>query len=200
LYQVKVDQVLEMKPGPERTAALVAWLQSRFETADVPVLVGGAAVELYTGGAHTTGDLDFVGRVPASVVRQLETAGFERHGRHWIHDRAQLFLEFPGRDLGEGVLPIWTRLRGHRVRMISIEDLLVDRLAAWKHWKSSVDGVNAFRLFRAQQRRIDPSRLTQRAKAEDASDALRSLRTFVSRWKGRAPTAEALDTWANSTR
>jgi hypothetical protein len=71
------------------------WIQNLFE-ARPPVLAGGAAVELYTAGAYTTGDLDFIGDVTEEVARSLREAGFEREGRHWIHREAELFVEFPG--------------------------------------------------------------------------------------------------------
>lgn len=60
-----LEDALSVSAGPQRTAAIVAWVQSLFtEENQVPVLVGGAAVEILTGGAYTTGDLDFVGIVP----------------------------------------------------------------------------------------------------------------------------------------
>jgi hypothetical protein len=77
---VKIDQVLASDVGPRRTAALVKWLQSLFkDDATVPVLVGGAAVELYTLGAYTTGDVDLIGSVTPRVARALTAADFERH-------------------------------------------------------------------------------------------------------------------------
>jgi hypothetical protein len=93
---VKIAEVLATKEGPRRTAALVVWLQSLFEKdGTVPVLVGGAAVELYTLGAYTTGDVDLVGTVTPRVARALMAAGFERHrwfgsqpgGRTMSHQR-----------------------------------------------------------------------------------------------------------------
>ncbi len=60
------------------------------------------AVELYSGGAYRTGDLDFVGRLGEESERQLKTVGFQRQGRHWIHEEHQVFLEFPSADLDEG--------------------------------------------------------------------------------------------------
>ena len=71
---MEIDEILCLPDGPQRTAATAAWVQGLFsEESPTPVLVGGAAVEILTGGAYTTGDFDFVGSVPASVRRQLET-------------------------------------------------------------------------------------------------------------------------------
>jgi hypothetical protein len=100
IVSMEIEEILTLSESPARTAALVAWLKSLFENEDdVPVLVGGAAVELFTVGAYTTGDIDLVGAVTSSVRAALEVAGFERHGRHWIHEQAQVFIEFPGSAL-----------------------------------------------------------------------------------------------------
>ena len=63
---------LSLPDGPKRTTALVAWVQGLYSDRETtPVLVGGAAVEILTGGAYTTGDLDFAG----SVGRNAEVNG-----------------------------------------------------------------------------------------------------------------------------
>ncbi len=80
-----------MPDGPAKTALLAAWVQGLYEgPAPVPILVGGAVVELVTGGAYTIGDLDFAGTVPQDVAVQLRNAGFEKQGRHWIHSEGKL--------------------------------------------------------------------------------------------------------------
>ena len=136
--------ILGMEDGPEKTAALVAWVQRKVTPEDeAPILVGGAAVELYTSGAYTTGDLDFVGTVTPELEGALRDAGFERQGRHWIHEAAQVFIEFPGAALGPGERASWVQVAGCRVRVVAVEDLLVDRLGAWQYWRSAVDGANA---------------------------------------------------------
>src|SRR5687768_4589224 len=87
-----------MADSPARTAALAAWVQGLF-VGSPAVLVGGSAVELYTSGAYVSGDLDFVGAVPAEVAARLRRAGFRKTGRHWVHERGRVFLEFPASRL-----------------------------------------------------------------------------------------------------
>jgi hypothetical protein len=45
-----------------------------------PVIVGGGAVELYTGGAITSGDFDLVGVREEIVGEALVEVGFRREG------------------------------------------------------------------------------------------------------------------------
>jgi len=190
-----IDEILNLEDGPDRTAALVEWLQRLYATAP-PVLVGGAAVELYTDGAYTTGDIDLVGAVNPPLQRALESAGFTRHGRHWIHDRTQTFVEFPGESLGSHEEAGWLEVRGRRVWIVSIEDLLVDRLGAWEYWASSVDAVNAWALWRAHRDRIDRDRLEARVEEAGWSRAWRALQDAGARWATRDPSPEELEQWA----
>ncbi len=196
---MNIDEILASEEGPRRTAALVKWLQSLFEgDATVPVLVGGAAVELYTLGAYTTGDVDLIGSVTPRVARALTAAGFERRGRHWIHEASQLFVEFPASALEPQEESRWVDLQGQRVLIISIEDLLVDRLGAWQHWTSSVDGANALRLWRAQRERIDGQRLKRRLAQSGWIKAWDSLVQLSARWENDEPPAEEVEEWASA--
>ena len=70
---MNLQNVLSLPEGPRRTAALAAWVQGLIaDKGQVPVLVGGGAVEILAGGAYTTGDLDFVGSVTLPVRKELE--------------------------------------------------------------------------------------------------------------------------------
>lgn len=188
--------ISRLPDGVERTARLVAWVQSLFDQGSCPVLVGGAAVELLTAGAYTTGDIDLVGTVPAPVAKALAAAGFSRSGRHWVHERAQVFLEFPSSALAEGEQAVRLRVGGCEVLAISPEDLLAERLAAWKHWRSSVDGVNAWLLHRAQRQLLDRRRLAARCRAHDAADALSALRAFARKQGDRRAPDREIEAWA----
>ena len=193
---MRFEAILRLRDGPQRTGRLVAWVQGLFPPGQEPVLVGGAAVELYTRGAYVTGDLDFVGSVPSSVARALIAAGFVRLGRHWVHEAGEVFLEFPGSGLREGEVAVRLSVGGCGVLVISAEDALADRLAAWKHWESTVDGVNAWLLFRARRHALDRRRLRRRVAALGAGDAWAALVALARRVRARDATNEEIEQWA----
>lgn len=188
--------LLGLEPGPERTAAIASWIQGLYpENEQRPVLVGGAAVELFTNGGYTTGDLDFVGSVPPAVARALLDAGFERRGRHWVHEGAELFVEFPDTTLHPSGPPRVVRRHGHEVRVISPEALLADRLAAWTFWRSSVDAGNALLLLQAVGSEMDDEASLRAARELEVEVEWRRMRRFVEELAGRAPTAEEMRRW-----
>lgn len=190
---MKIPAILALPESAERTAALAEWLQSLYVD-DPPILVGGSAVELYTGGAYRSGDLDFVGIVPSAVGDALTAAGFRRSGRHWVHETAQVFLEFPGSRLQIDDEAVDVQVGASRVRVISPEALLVDRLAAWQHWRSGEDAVNAWLLWRAVPMRT--VKLEGFARNEGVEPALRALLQAAKRWRGAEPRREELEEWA----
>lgn len=175
---------------------MAAWIQSLYSTRP-PVLVGGAAVELYTGGAYTTGDYDFVGDVPESVGRALEEAGFKREGRHWIHAKAELFVEFPGSAVQPHEKTAMLDLGDFSVLTLSPEDMIIDRLAAWQFWKSTTDGASAFLIWKAQESRLDQQRLGLLAERRGVEKGLARLQDFVREIGARAPSSEDLERWAS---
>jgi hypothetical protein len=194
---VGIEKILEMGEGPERTAALAAWFQGLYrEERDKPVLVGGAALELYTRGAYRTGDLDFVGHVPPDVEGMLREAGFRPIGRHWVHPAGRLFIELPSRAFDAPIRKDLIRLGDWVVLALSPEDVLVDRLAAWKFWNVVADGVNAFLLWKDRGESLDREHLERRARQEGVVDALGSLRTLAA----RSPKTEEVEEWARRSR
>jgi hypothetical protein len=192
------ERSLRILDRAKRTAAIASWFQGLYpERETAPILVGGGAVELFTGGAYTTGDLDFVGFVPAAVARRLEAAGFRREGRHWIHRAGMVFLELPGSQLEPQERAVWLRSGRLKVRTISPEDLIVDRLASWQFWGSSVDAVNAYLLFRNQRRRLDLRRLRRLALTGRVERAHRELMRFVRHLGSRRAVGKELELWAD---
>jgi len=189
-------EAVSLEDGPIRVAALAAWLQSLAPVAEEsPVLVGGGAVELYSGGAYRTGDLDFVGRLGEEGERRLEAVGFRRRGRHWIHEEHQIFLEFPSAHLQEGERAAVIKVGQYSVVVIGLEELIVDRLAAWQFWSSEIDAVNAVRLTQGPAADLAPARLREIAEARGVVPALRALDQFIDRLADQEPSAEELEDW-----
>jgi hypothetical protein len=185
--------------GPARVAAVAAWLQSLYGPSDtVPVLVGGGAVELYTGGAYRTGDLDFVGAVPAHVSRHLLASGFQHQGRHWIHEEYRLFIEFPARALDAGDARTSIEFGKATVIVIGLEEILVDRLAAWQFWRSEIDARNAWLLWRTSGAELDIERARLLAARKEVTRALEVLTRFGARYGNDEPTEADLDEFARS--
>jgi hypothetical protein len=186
---VRFARILKLRPGPRRTAALAAWLQALYpDGAASPVLVGGAAVELYTSGAYATSDLDFVGEVPESVAARLREAGFERRGRHWVHEPGNVFFEFPGRQLAPAAEPV-------RVETAAPEALLADRLAAWKFWRSEADGIGALLLLRARGEQMQTRLAARCARELEVEEERRRLVRFERGLRGRSIGEEEVRKW-----
>lgn len=190
----ELASTLAMPESPARTAALAAWVQGLF--VDSPaVLVGGSAVELYTSGAYVSGDLDFVGVVPAEVAARLRRAGFRKTGRHWVHERGRVFLEFPASRLEPTQQVVDLSVGSAVVRTLAPEGVIVNCLAAWQHWRSAQDGVNA--LLVARSARIDRKALRELAEKESVTAGLLALERALRRWRGREPEPEELVAWAS---
>ena len=168
------------------TAAIVA---EALEQAGVvePVLVGGGAVEIYTRSAYTTRDLDFIAPTTGRLEQALEPLGFVREGRHWINEKLGLLIEFPSSVLAPAI-SVSIDVGGTELRIISVEDLIVDRLASWKHWGWDPDGAAAALLL-ALHPDLDDERLQRRAHDEDVADALSLVRPMTER-SGKLTAAE----------
>jgi DNA-binding XRE family transcriptional regulator len=202
---VRLQDVLSLPDGPEKTAALVAWLQGLYEDeASIPVLVGGAAVELFTGGGYTTGDLDFVGEVPDAVARRLSDAGFKRKGRHWIHHEGQVFLEFPGDSLEADEEVIALEVAGQRIRVLAPElptGLERRRPRSYLEWKTlrrwgklpSWEGIPPGYLLRGLREEAGWTQYALARRLECSQQAIAQ----AERWETN-PTVKFIRTWADA--
>ena len=155
-------------------------------------------MELYTGGAYRTGDLDFVGIVTNTVANKLERAGFERQGRHWIHRGHRLLIETPDHNLDSGNTVATISFGGTFVVVLGLEELIVDRLAAWQFWQSEIDAYNAWRLWSSREQRIDLTRLRSLATRSETTAALHSLLEFARGHQRRQPTHSEIEEWTRS--
>lgn len=141
-----------------------------------PVVVGGHAVEFYTAGGYTTVDIDLAG-ASEPVAQVLAAWNFAREGRHWFDVRLGLVVEVPASPLAPSELEhvVTLRIGGDRVMIIGVEDLIIDRLAACKHWGHRDSCEWAARLL-AVADEVDEGYLERRCAEEDVEDVLADAR------------------------
>lgn len=141
-----------------------------------PVVVGGHALEVYTGGGYATVDIDLV-----SMSEPLEAIlgewGFERSGRHWIDAPLGLVVEAPGSRLDPGEREHLTAVRTESgtAYLIGIENLIIDRLNSCVHWSVDDDCVYAQALLLEHSERLDLPYLRERAAAERVAERLAEI-------------------------
>ena len=139
------------KRSSKQIGEIAGLLSSAFSQVGLkPVLVGGAAVELYLESGYATADLDMVllnDPAVAAVMRDLDFERPIRGERSWHHPKLSLTVEFPSSSLSPGEDTVQVRSRYGVFLVISREDLAVDRLNSFAYWGSTVDGLNVLLLM-----------------------------------------------------
>ncbi|MES3047740.1 hypothetical protein [Sphingomonas faeni] len=107
-----------------------------------PVLVGGAAVELYSASDIATGDFDLVTARQDVLEQALQANGFVKPTgpgkltRGWIHPELKLGFEVVGSALMDGRaerdrVKLIDTSAGDQFAVISVEDLIADRMGQY---------------------------------------------------------------------
>jgi len=148
-----------------------------------PVIVGGFALEFYTTGGYNTGDIDLVFSDTQLLDEILSSWGFEKEGRHWISEDLDIFIEAPGSMLTPEEKKHLTEVtvNGFSIYLIGIEDLIIDRLNAYVHWRSKDDGYWAKELLVIHNKKIDWRYLRKRCEEEQTLPALKKLKREISK-------------------
>ena len=145
-----------------------------------PVLVGGAAVELYSNSAVATGDFDIVTPWQAEFEEELQRLGFARPSgagkatRGWIHPELRLGFEIVSASLLDGMADR-DRLRlidlgeDGEAAIISVEDMIADRVGQYASGTAPEMLEQARRLF-ALHADADPAYMERRIRHESAGE------------------------------
>ena len=145
----------------EEKFEFLAELSSLFPDNKKPILVGGSAVELYTRGMAKSIDLDLIADRTV-IAPLLLKQGFKQEGRHFYKGRID--IEIPSDIFKERSVIV--KYRGKKIRIVSVEDLIIDRLCACKFWDSVYDCEQAQMLIRAYKDKLDKQYLNERARQE----------------------------------
>jgi len=152
---------------------LLGYISERMARRNASVfLVGGQAVETYTGGVFTTGDIDITTTDTKGTEALLEKLGFAKEGMIWVSARlgmaVHLVASYPKRSIRHRTFEV----DGYLVKVVGVEDLVVDRLCAAKFWRSERDAEQAKALLEVFRDSIDDGYLEEVARAENVYDFL----------------------------
>jgi hypothetical protein len=154
----------------------------------VPVLIGGCALAYYSREVYFTADIDLAYPDRAALNAVLTGLGFVAEGRYWIHNDLKLMVEVPASSLvGESApLEVVEFEEGLECRVIGLEDLLIDRMNACKHWHSSQDCEMVELLVRQFAKTLDWQYLLKKAALSD-NDTLANFMEFNIRYAHDSP-------------
>jgi len=144
------------------------------------VVVGGNAVEFYTLGSYSTENIDIVVNNFGIVENLLQYLDFEKINRIWYREDIDISIDLVGSELaGDPKRVSRVSIKGRTVQIIGLEDVIVDRLNAFIHWKSEQDGLWAQEIVAIHQGDIDWKYLEQRCKKEQVISALEEIKKKI---------------------
>ncbi|MFQ6134697.1 MAG: DUF6036 family nucleotidyltransferase [Nitrososphaerales archaeon] len=156
----------------------IGYLFDKLSKKDVKAyVVGGEAVEIYTAGQFTTGDIDITVTDREKTVKLLVEMGFTQTGRIWLNENVGLAIDivstFPSRTEKARIIEVGD----FKVNVVGVEDLVIDRLTAAKYWRSNpkLDIEQAAVLLTAFKNSVDLEYIRKRAVEEKVDDYLHEI-------------------------
>jgi hypothetical protein len=179
-----LDQIMGTKSPLKRQLLAAALISGLLEErgASPPVVIGECALSYYSREVYFTADIDFACSDREELDSVLQDMGFVKRGRYWASEELSLAVEAPASALPGEQSPVEVVEfeGGLQCRIIGIEDLIIDRLNACRHWKSETDCELVELLVKRYSAELDWTYLEKKA-AEPENDSLEELMKFKSR-------------------
>ncbi len=174
-----INKAKSIERGFQRTIYIISIITPKLEEKGYKVaIIGGSAVEFYTRDWYSTGDIDLAISKDRrkDLDKILKQLGFSSMGRMWVREDLNLYIEAPGdiQDLSfERLTKVETDIGTAYV--LGLEDILLDRLAAAKHWQSESDWEQALQIASIFFNEIDWDYLKQKSEQNDTLDKFNEL-------------------------
>jgi hypothetical protein len=154
------------------------------------VLVGGAAVSVYSEGAYRSGDLDLV--LTSYLNKKLPTLmkelGFSiSKSRHYSRPDCPLIIEFVSAPVSIGddtaIEPAEVKVGQQRIKILSPTDCILDRLASYVHFKARECFDQAVLVANRQPHNL--KRIREWCEREKAGECFTEFAEALRRAKGK---------------
>lgn len=177
-FQQELVKLTSMPNDFRRRLYFCAILSKALEPKSIQlIVVGGCALEFYTLGNYATFDIDIICPEREQIGTTLESWGFIKLGRYWNNDDLEIAIEIPDSKLAGSYDRLSAvEIEGLTVYLIGLEDLIIDRLNAYVHWKSADDKLWVEEMLITHFEKIDWEYLEEVATREMTFEALRVLK------------------------
>lgn len=178
-----IPEILKNIEDPaKRRVAFLGILTEELKKNDkfLPVIVGGEALEIYTQGNYTTGDIDIIiNESKQTLLDVLKKWGFKEIDRFIVNEELDIYIDVCG--------SIFDKKRTNKIKLndnitlnlISVEDLIMDRFCSYKFWKIKEDFRWGLALLYNYNDKIDEKYLNQRALEENVLDVLKKAKNKI---------------------
>ncbi len=181
-------KIIKNTESPLKRQLLIAGLITKLlqeRGKDIPTIIGGCALSYYTREVYFTSDIDLAYSDREALDGVLKELGFIKEGRFWINEDIKAVVEVPagtlvGEDSPEEIVELG---EGLICKIIGIEDLIIDRLNACKHWRSAIDCEMVELLLARYYNELDWNYLEKKAILPE-NDTIIELNEMKKRIKG----------------
>ena len=156
-----------------RKLLMLGYVTDRLEKRKGSVyLVGGQAVETYTAGTFTTGDIDITTTDSPATEKILANLGFRRVGMIWLSEKLGMAVHIVDMFPSNLSKARKVQIGSYKINLVGVEDLIIDRLVAAKHWRRPSDVEQAKVLYANFKNSLDMKYLKKRAAEQHVLDVL----------------------------
>lgn len=174
-------ELLKERDNLKRKVMFAGFLTNKLLEKNVQIIVvGGGAVEIYSAGHFTTGDLDLAVSDKKLTESLLQDLGFEKSGMVWFSEKLGIAVHvLEGAYSGDYEKTKIFKVGKYSIRLAAIEDLIVNRLNAAKYWKGNEQAEleQAKALLKIHEKRIDMKYLEEVAKKNKVEDFLAKIKS-----------------------
>jgi hypothetical protein len=169
-----------------RRLYFLAFFADKLKAAGVDaILVGGEAIDLYTGGTFATSDCDLLVSNKMETEKLLNKLGFGKEDNQlWFNQELNIVIQvITAMYSGETPKLRTFKVKGFELKVAAPEDLIASRLYSAKFSKSSPqrDFEQAVALLKIFSDSLDNKYLSRLAKRSDIVDFLAKARSYASK-------------------